>query len=427
MKGLSFSLIFWRLAIVAAIFVIADLASAPPVLGSGPTVAVTVFANGPGAPAGTVSALSSALYQSVDQSGKYSAVGGGPLTVQPALDGSIVGPAIDAASKAGAQEVVISELVSASGGSVVYRLSAYRVAPLMFIRTQIFSQSSLATPSLTAGFVTNLNTLHEPRSAIGTIYSLENGVHADLGSVYGFQLGQQFNVMRNGQKMAQAQINTIEDDSATVEITNPANGYNPQVGDQLIGLQPLPPLNPPLKSSSNTFTIWGLVVATGVALLAIGHHGNAAAANTGPVVSPSPIGGFDVTSAQTSGVRPTETFTFTFNQPVDTSTVDFTGTNQVYYNITGLGSNQPLTSLGGGTPTFDPTDMILTVNTNGSPTPGQQINFFFTSSILDTLGIALTPANFSFTSSAHHHPATHVHAPLPAPRHGGGSHNPNPN
>ena len=74
MKGLSFSPILWRLAIVAVIFLTADLASAPPVLGSGPTVAVTAFANGAGASAGTVSALSSALYQSVDQSGKYSSV-----------------------------------------------------------------------------------------------------------------------------------------------------------------------------------------------------------------------------------------------------------------------------------------------------------------------------------------------------------------
>lgn len=424
MTRLFHSAILWRFAIIAFLFLSADLASAPPVLGSGPTVAVTAFRNSVGAPAGTTDAMSSALYQSVDQSGKYSAVGGGPLQVQPALDGSIVGPAIAAASKAGANEVVIGELVSASGGSVVYRLSAYRVAPLMFIRTQVFSQPSLANASLTAGFVTNLATLHEPRSAIGTIYSLENGVHADLGSVYGFHLGQQFNVMRNGQKMAQAQINALEDDSATVEITNPTNGYKPQVGDQLVGLEPLPAINPPARGSPNTFTIWGLVVATGAALLAIGHHGGAAAPNTGPVTSPSPIGGFSVTSATQTGVAPNETYTFTFSQPVNTGLVSFANTTDAYYTITSPPvPASPLLNLGGSA-TFDSTSQILTVTTNGTPTTGEQINFFFTSSIQDTLGVALTPGNFSFTASFRHHPLVHARPAHPVPAHGGGTHHP---
>ncbi|HXW50506.1 MAG TPA: hypothetical protein VEJ41_00830, partial [Candidatus Acidoferrales bacterium] len=306
-------------------------------------MAVTMFSNGVGAPASTVSAMSSALYQSVDQSGKFSAVGGGPLDVKTAIDGSLTGPAIAAASNAGANEVVIGELISASGGNVVYRLTAYRTAPLAFIRTEVFSQSSLANNSLTAGFVTDLNTLHQPRSAIGTIYSLDNGVRADLGSVYGFQLGQQFNVMRDGQKMAQAQITSIEDQSAAVTISNPVNGYKPAIGDEVVGLQPLPPLNPP-HEGGNTFSIWALVIGTGAALLAIGAHGHAAPANQGPLPSPSVIGGFSVTcGTQVGQGTSNQTFTFIFSQQVNTADINFSNTTSMYYTTNVTTSPTPVT------------------------------------------------------------------------------------
>jgi hypothetical protein len=416
-KRLFHSAILWRLAAVAVIFVIADFAGTPPVLGSGPTLAVTTFQNSAGAPASTLNAMNSALYQSVDQSGKFTAVGGGALSVQPAVDGSELGPSIDAASKANANEVVIGELISASGGSVVYRLSAYRVAPLAFIRSQVFSQTSLANASLAAGFVTNLNTLEAPREAIGTIYAVDGGVHADLGSVYGFQMGQQFNVMRNGQKMAQAQITGIEEDSATVNITNASNGYTPQVGDVLIGLQPLPALNPPMRGEPNTFSIIGIVAATAAALLAIGHHGQAAAANTGPAPTPTPISGFTVScGTQTGQGTPNQSFEFTFSQPVDTASITFSSPSQIYYTTSVSMSQEPLTALG-GTQTFDGTDTILTV-TGTDLVPGQMITFFFTDGVLDQASVALSPSSCVYTQSVRRKPATATHVPLaPQPHH----------
>lgn len=420
MKRLSFSTLTWRLAIIAVIFAIGGIASAPPVLGSGPTMAVTTFTNGAGAPAGTVSAMSSALYQSVDQTGKFTAVGGGPLAVKPALDGSVTGPAVAAAARSGAEEVVIGELVSASGGSVVYRLSAYRTAPLAFVRTQIFSQSSLAGNSLTAGFVTNLNTLHAPRTAIGTIYSIDNGIHADLGSVNGFQLGQQFNVMRNGQKMAQAQITGLEADSATVQISNAVNGYKPAVGDALVGLQPLPPLTP-VHHGGNSFSIWGLIAATGAALFAIGAHNQAGMAGQGPQPSPSSIGGFSVTCGTQIGQgTASQTFTFIFNQQVNSAAINFTTTQFAFFTTSVSSSQEPLTALAGPQPpTFDSTNTILTV-TGNNLVPGQTISFNFTSAIMSTFGIALTPNTCNYTLSRYHHPAAKVRPPIHNPVPGAG-------
>jgi hypothetical protein len=394
-----------RLVGILALASLAGFASSPPVFGSGPAVAVTVFFNQAGAPQGTVSALSQALYDAVGQSGKFTPVGGGPLAVQPAPDGAILGRAVDAAARAGAQEVVVAELVSVSGSNVVYRLSAYRVAPLAFIRSQVFTQSSLASPSLTAGFVNNLATLSEPRAATGTIYSTVGGVQADLGAVYGFHLGDRFNVMRDGQHVADAQITSITDDSATVTISNPANGYQPRVGDLLVGLQPLPPLNPAPKTP-NTFSILGLVVATGAALLAIGHHGQAAPIAPIVLPSPSPTGGtFTVSSGGHNGTAPNETFIFIFSQPVNIAPITFNNVTYVYYIATSPNVPQsPVTNLG-GTQTWDPTDTELTITTTSNLAPGQQITFYFTSNITSQTGTALTPNSLTFTASVQRHPA----------------------
>jgi hypothetical protein len=409
-KRLTFSALLWRLSVIAIILAIAGLASAPPVLGSGPTMAVTMFANGVGAPNSTVSAMSNALYQAIDQTGKFSAAGGGALNVKPAMDGSLTGPAINAASNAGAEQVVIAELISASGDSTVYRLTAYRTAPLAFVRTQIFSQSSLAGNALTASFVSNLNTLYAPRTAVGTIYSTEGGIKADLGASYGFHLGDQFNVTRNGQQMAKAQIVAIDDQDATVTISNATNGYKPQVGDTLVGLQPLSPLNPPHKET-NPFTIIGLVVATGVALLAIGQHGTPQQPGQGPQPSPSIIGGFNVIcGTQVGQGSPNQTFTFIFSQPVNTSLINFSSPSQIFYTTSVSSSQQPLTALA-GTQSFDSTSTILTV-TGTVLVPTQQISFNFTSSILSTLGVALTPNTCNYTLSAHRHKAAETRPPL---------------
>src|ERR1700736_4119500 len=185
-----------RLAAFALIFTCAAIAAAPQARGSGPPVAVAEFTNDAGAPASTVTALGNALYAAVDQSGKYSAVGGGPLKVKSQLGGDSIVTALEAAREVHAQEVITTDLISVSGGTITYRLTAYRVDPMAFIRSQIFTQSSLAGPALTAGFITNLSTLHAPRTAVGTIYSLIGGVKADMGAAAGFNLGDQFTVVR---------------------------------------------------------------------------------------------------------------------------------------------------------------------------------------------------------------------------------------
>ncbi len=288
-----FKTAIWRLAAVALILSCAGIASAPAARGSGPPVAVTIFANDAGAPQSTIDTMSHALYEAVDQTGKFTAAGSGPVPVQAWPGGANLVSALNSAQKVGAQEVIIGDLLNVSGGTVTYRLSAYRVTSIAFIRDNVFTQSSLAPAALTAGFATNIETLHAPRIATGTIYAVSPTILADLGSAAGFNLGEQFNVVRNGQKMAQAKIVSIDLDSATVDISNPVSGYKPEIGDGLVGIGPQPAIPPVQKNNSNTFNIFALAVATGAALLAIGHHG--LPANAAPVPSPTPtgIGGFE--------------------------------------------------------------------------------------------------------------------------------------
>ncbi len=423
-KRLTQFTIFWRLVAIALIFVSASVAAIPAAGGSGPTMAVTAFNNDAGAPASTLNTLSSALYAAVDQSGKFTAVGGGPLEVTQVTGGDLIVNALDGAKKAGAEEIVTADLISASGGSVSYRLSAYRVDPLTFIRSSLFTQSSLSSQALTAGFVTNLATLHAPRTAVGSIYSLQNGVQADMGESSGAKLGDEYNVVRNGQKMAQAKIVAIDLNSATVDIMNPVAGYKPAVGDSLVGIGPSPPIPPAANTSVNTFSIVGLVVATGAALLAIGHHGQPATIGS-PQPSPSPtgIGGFSVSPSGQSGTPPSETFNFNFTQPVNTSIITFTVPTYVSYEKTNSGAvitpaGTPVTNLGGPTPSFNSTGTTLTISAT-TLNPGDQLIFSFTSSILSTLGVALTPTNITFTASEQHHPLVHKHVAVPAPHQGG--------
>lgn len=428
MKRLFQSAILWRLAAVALIFTSAAIAAAPPAaLGSGPKIAVIQFANDAGAPQSTVSALSNALYQAVESSGHYTAVGGGPMQVKVGVDPDQLYPALGAAGKAGAEEVILGDVVGASGGSVTYRLTTYRVDPLAFIRSQVFTQSSTTSASLAAGFVSNLATLHAPRTAIGTIYSFVNGVHADLGEAEGFKLGQRFNVVRNGQKMAEARISAIELTDATVTITNAAPGYKPQVGDQLVGLDPQPAILPAYRAHANTFSIWGILAATGVALLAIGHHGQPAASIISPSPTPSSSGVFSVAPLSQTGVAPQpETFTFAFSQPVNTGLINFANTTSVSYSSTNpTVPVSPVTNLGGPQPSFNPPNCagpgscVLTINAL-SLTPGQVLTFQFYTTIQDQAGVSLAlQTNITFTASVGHHPAMVTRGAAPVPPQGG--------
>jgi hypothetical protein len=405
---------------VALIFSCAGIASAPAARGAGPPIAVTIFANDAGAPQSTIDTMSHALYAAVDQTGKFTAAGSGPVPVQAWPGGANLVSALNAATKVGAQEVIIGDLLNVSGGTATYRLTAYRVTSIAFIRDNVFTQSSMATPALTAGFVTNIMTLHAPRIASGTLYSVSPSLVADLGSTAGFNLGEQFNVVRDGQKMAQAKIVSIDLDSATVALSNQTSGYQPAIGDQLIALGPQPAIPPVQKDNSNSFNIFALAVATGAALLAIGHHGMPA--NAGPLPSPTPtgIGGFAVTPNGQSGTAPSETFIFRFSQPVSIPTGGIPWTSNTYASFTQTRGTPPVTInpagtpvgvLGGPTPSFDPTNTILTIGPTSSPLlqSGDLVTFAFTNLWQSTLGVSLTATNITYTLSVAHRPAIQAH------------------
>jgi len=398
------------------------LASKPPAalgVATQPTVAVIQFVNGAKAPQTAVSALSNALYQAVQSSGRFTAVGGGPLKVNAAINGDDMTAGLEAGAKAGASEILLGEVLQINRSTVTYRLSAYRVDPLAFIRSQVFSQPNSSTAGLVSGFVTNLSTLHAPRTAVGMIYSVTDGVHADLGTSTGFSLGQRFNVMRNGTKVAEAQIATIQLNDASMTVSNTTSGYSPAIGDQLVGTEPLPAIAPAPSNRVNTFNPLALLVVAGAALLAIGHHGQPA--NVVPAPSPTftVAPSFSVTGIST-GAPPNPTFVFTFSQPVDTTTVDFATTTFASYQIMhgGIQPNPPapLTNLGGAPPTFDGTHTVLTVSSSGTIVFGDQVTFTFTSAIHDIFGDALIPHSQPFGPfSTARHPAAGSQKPGPAP------------
>lgn len=399
MKRLFRSATAWRLTALTVVVALSALASKPPAalgVASQPTVAVIQFVNGANAPQGTVTALSDALYQAVGSSGRFTAVGGGPLKVNAAINGDDMTAGLEAGAKAGASEILLGEVIQANRSSVTYRLSAYRVDPLAFIRSQVFSQSNSSTAALVSGFVTNLSTLHAPRTAIGTIYSVTDGVHADLGTSTGFALGQRFNVMRNGTKVAEAQIASIQLNDASMTLSNAASGYSPAIGDQLVGTEPLPAIADAPSNHVNTFNPLALLVVAGAALLAIGHHGQAAA------ILPQPSPTFTVpptfsVSGHEVGAPPNPTFVFTFSQPVDTSMIDFTSTTYMSYTTTNpITPVSPVTNLQGPPPAFDSSNTVLTVSSSGVLVPGETITFTFTSAIHDVNGDPLVPAQIPF-------------------------------
>lgn len=422
--------ILWRFATVALIFALAGVAATGPARSSGTAVAVTTFENHAGSSISQrdLDQLGTSLYQAVRASNRFTAVGGGPLNVKTQYGADRLQGAVDAASRASAEEVVIGDVLSASGGNVVYRLSAYRVAPLGFIRSQVFSQSSLSSQALVSGFGTNLATLNAPRTAVGTIYSLVNGVHADLGEAAGFKLGQLFNVMRYGQKMADARIEQITSNDATLAITNPVRGYTPVVGDRVVATEPQPALGPAMRTSNSFNPIAFLVLAGGV-LLAIGHHGQESGFNARPTPTPSGAGAFSIIGFNQTGVAPNETFTFNFSQAVNTAQINFSTTDSVSYSSTNpTVPRSPVTNLGGPVPTWDATNKVLTIIT-ANVLVGQVITFHFSTPlrpIVDLFGDPLALTDITFTARFDRQAGAMSHGPGPAQPQPGGVPNPVP-
>jgi hypothetical protein len=389
-------------AAAIGLFVLGAVAApeASPARGDGTTnIAVDTFQNEAGAPPNVISDLSNAAYKAIAGSGKYVAKGGGPLPAVKNLTSDPFVEAMDAAAKAGADEVLTGSVIQMSGGQVYYRLSLYRVAPLTFIGSQIFSQPypPADAQAIAAALGSNLATLSAPRQAIGTVYSTTAGVVADTGTESGFSLGDRFNVMRNGRKVAEATITSIRADDATISIDNASSGYSPAVGDELVGLRALPPAIP-VPPGRSTFNALGFLAAVGGALLAIGHHGQPGNPCS-HCVAPSPSGAvFQVLSFAINGHPPSGNITFTFTQPVNSASQTAIAAQTTYANfiLQPPGSQAttapaPLSQM--GSVTFDPTGTLLTVGESMSGlVTGEGFQITFTNLVTSTSGASLLPA-----------------------------------
>lgn len=419
----------YRLLAVSAVLAVAGVAAtpmAPAARGDAPLkLAVFSFQNSASASAATTNAMSVALYQAIASSGKFTAVGGGPLPLKVDVSGSTFGPAIAAASKVGADEVVVGNIVQLGGGTINYSVSIYRVTDVALVRSQIFSQNYPAPDSRTmsAAFASNVVTLEAPRTAEGTIYSTFNGeLDADLGTAEGFRLGERFNVLRNGQKVAEADISKITDSYAVVTVSNASPGYKPAIGDRLVGLEPMPAVIPPHENTSGFNAIYALL-GVGAALFAIGHHGQPA----GFVPQPTPSGGtgsFFISQHAVSGNPQQQpiTFVFTFSQPFNAATFDVANSlTLAYCNVTSQGSTNLLLSFL-GTAVYTPTTSAattLTITSQSILQPNDHVTFTFldgsSSGFIDNNADIFTGVAFPSPFSTVHRVYLTKHVPAPRP------------
>ena len=385
------------LAIIAAV----AAPGSSPARGDGTTaIAVQAFSNEAGAAGSVAADLSAAAYRAISSTSGFSPRGGGPLGAENTLIGDPFVGGLSDAAKVGADEVLLGSIVQSTGGQVYYRLTLYRVAPMAFVNSQVFSQPYPGSPSaLAAGLSSNLSALSAGHRGSGTIYSVTDGAMADVGSEEGFNIGDTFSVTRNGQRMADATISNITDDEARLSFSNAVPGYQPAVGDYLTSTRSLPPI-PPAPPAHSTFNIFALVAAAGGALLAIGHHGQPGAF-CATCVAPSPSApAFIITGFTPSGQPPTGTITFTFSQPVNsTSQIGIAGdTTYASFSLQpgNVGPTTPPAPLSQfGQVTFDPTGTIMTLGEQGSVLiQNEGYEIVFTTLVTSTLGQPL-PAEFT--------------------------------
>lgn len=352
--------------------------------------------------------IGQAMYDGVAATGRYEVRGNGTLKVTPAIGtGDVLSAALAAAENAGADQVLVSDVVQVASGKVLYRMSIYKVNPVTFGRSQVFQQPfPPSNPRVfSSQFGSDLAALEAPRTNTGTIYSVTQGIITDTGSAEGFHLGQRFNVVRGGKKVAEAQIVTITEINASVEILNPSAGYKADVGDLLISQEPGPaiPVSNSGGGSNTALGFIGVLAGVAAAVLAIGHHGSGATLLCPP---PTPTGPGCATSMPTTGATfvVTETnqtgaplmpvFTFTFSQPVlNASTFDFADTTNVYVqdqiNGSPPGAPMPIAGLGGANASFDASGTVLTVTVTGSLSSNNAYYIVFTNNIHSTTGSTL--------------------------------------
>jgi hypothetical protein len=409
--------VFTALACIA----VAVMPMAGPARGAGSVSLVVVTPENTGhASDAILSQVAQAMYDGVVGTGRYDVRGSGPVKVQPSNDGDVLTAALSAGSHAGAQQVLVSDIIQVGDGKVVYRMSIYHVDPVVFGRSQVFQQHyPPSDPHVFASqFGTDLAALEAPRTPTGTIYQVTGGILADTGSSTGFHLGQRFNVVRDGKKVAEAQIAQISDAYATMNIVNPSAGYQPQVGDLLISQEPGPAIPPATGGGgggNSALTVIGLLVGVGAALLAIGHHGTPATVlcpgptPSGPsCVSPTPSGGggsFTVIESSLTGAPLTPTLQFTFSKPV-LNAASFNFGDVTTLNVQAqppppstLQPQMPLNTFGGASGSFDATGTVMTVAVQGSLTAGFAYFINFLPSITATDGTPLTFASIRYPSS----------------------------
>jgi hypothetical protein len=420
---------FYRLLSVAAVLAVAGVAAAPvaaPARGDAPVrLAVYGFQNSAGATSATVNAMNASLYQAISTGGKFTAVGGGPLQAKADLAGGNFQPALDAAAKVGADQVVVGNVVQSDGGKIYYSLSIYRVVDVALVRSQIFSQGYPPPDarSMSAAFGSNIATLEAPRTAEGTIYDITNGeLHADLGAAEGFRLGQRFNVLRAGQKVGEADIAKISDSFAVVTIANATAGYKPAIGDRLVGLEPQPAVMPPHEVTSGFSPLYAFI-GLGAVLLAIGHHGQPA--DFVPQPNPSGSGGSFTLSGVTptgSPLQPPVIFTIAFTQPFDSTLFDpANSTTLAYVTLTSQGGTQlRLSQLGTFAYTPSATAATTLTITGGQVMAAHDLATFTfldgsTNGWVDTSGDTFVGATSQIQFSIGHKPLVSVHKPAPRP------------
>jgi hypothetical protein len=363
--------------------------------------------------------VAQAMYDGVVATGRYEVRGGGPVKVQPSNDGDVLTAALSAGSHAGAQQVVTSDVIQTGDGKIVYRMSIYHVDPVVFGRSQVFQQHfPPSDPRVFASqFGTDLAALEAPRTPTGTIYQVTGGILADTGSSTGFHLGQRFNVVRNGKKVAEAQIAQISDAYATMQILNPSPGFQPQIGDLLISQEPGPAIPPATGGGgggNSALSIIALLAGVGAALLAIGHGGSAATVNCpGPTpsgagcatTSPTGAGSFTVIQSSLNNSTPLKPiFQFTFSKPVlNAATFNFSDVTLMNVQAqppppSTLQPAMALNTLGGASASFDATGTVMTVTVNGSLTGGFAYFINFLGAIHATDGTSLVPTSIRYPS-----------------------------
>lgn len=412
---------FVAISLVVVWCATALMTSIAPVRADVTTVAVVQFENDAGAPASVVDSLSESLYRAMAQSPNFTVRGSGPIIVKAGIDKESSAAQFRAAANAGADHMLVGDVVAYGGGSVTFRLASYRVSPMAIVRSRSFTQSypPVNGQALVASLSADVASLEAPRAGTATIYAIKGSeIDADAGSADGFHVDQRFSVIRNGQKLADATIVTIHDAYALISISNESRGYRPAVGDRLVSQESQPPLVP-VNTAAGGFNPLYFLLGAAAIVVAI-----AAKGSVGSFPSPTPIPSgsiapFIVTGPVVTGGTPANPqLTFTFTQPVSASsqTSILGSTAFAFWTFTPSGGSpsSPATLLALGGASFGSSTTLTVPDSHQGLNTGDTLSFTFTTSITDSGGDHLTITTLSHTASVARQPVG-AGAPLAQP------------